>query len=634
MAKEYRLDVPQILQNDCYSDLNEMCGAASTQMVLHDIDPAHPLTPGEQETLFDEITAPPPAASIWYNPPKGITRVLNDDKPAVRRSDRGFITLTPALQALFISIPPDPALTYDFIILGNESSDDNPGIIRAISVLDQIAQIELLSRLLLRTVAIKGAAPIIAVREDNAHWIVVNGFQVQDDYDDSDLKQRDRIKAILIRNPLGRYTYRTITCGSLPEDELEEITGHQCDLNPYVQDVVAYETWVREYMFADWAETFVAIIDKSEAVASDILDELRHLEPEPMAEKSLGLNATELPGDSTSYSLIYNVVVRISGITGQKDDPKRSITPEEARDRARAAIADFNLSQLNEIVTPQNILSPVKVKRLDRIDGDYYLVPVGVRTRIFAFINISASGEFNEASVWPAGHYVAPFELHPDFRNLTNGQETSLKGRKIRLTAGDRPSSKTSQTPGVSMAKSTLLTITGVSLDGTAPYVWRPSPSSFSMSRPFLNLKINVLERAAPISFYLPVDDYCLPVDDTGAITLPTPNYLELLADCIKQKAGNMAGEVLVLINRRGNTAMVMYQSNQIMPVEDELEEMTKIICQCLTAHPSGVTHFRFKGYAGDDFLTKRRGGGEDYPLLAAPASGGGGDGIPVSGCS
>jgi hypothetical protein len=477
---------------------------------------------------------------------------------------------------------------------------------------------------LIRTVAIKGAAPIIAVREDNAHWVAVNGFHVHDDYDDSDLDQRDRIKAILIRNPLGRYTYRNTYCGSLPEEELEEITGHQCEMNPYVQDVVAYETWVREYLFADWAETFVTLCDKSESVASGILDRLHDLEPEPVMLSSAtsvkgdrDINATELQDDSMSFSVIYNCVVRVFGISGDKD-PTCSITADEAIDRARRAIEDFNLSELNEDVTPQNIQRPVKVKRLDRIDGDYYLVPAGRENRIFALISIAVTGEFLEATVWPNRHYIAPFELHPDFRDLTSGQKSRLRGRKIRLTADGPP-----------------LTIASVIRDATTPYVWRPSPSAFSMARPFLNLKITVQERAAPISFYVPVDDYCLPVDDAGAISLPSPNYLELLADCIKQKAGSIADEVLVLINRRGNTVMVMYKSNQIQPIEDELKAMTEIICQCLKTHPSdAITHFRIKAFAGNAFLTKRRGGGEDLPLGAAPASGGGGDGIPIGSCA
>jgi hypothetical protein len=125
-----------------------------------------------------------------------------------------------------------------------------------------------------------------------------------------------------------------------------------------------------------------------------------------------------------------------------------------------------------------------------------------------------------------------------------------------------------------------------------------------------------------------------LPTDGAGAISLPSPNYLEMVADCIKQQAGSMVDEVLVQISRSGTTAMVMYKSNQTMDdMEDEVVAMTAIICQCLKHHPSpGLTHFRIKAYATNEFLTRLRGGGEDGPLISAPASGGG-DGIPIS-CS
>src|SRR5262249_50823618 len=154
-------------------------------------------------------------------------------------------------------------------------------------------------------------------------------------------------------------------------------------------------------------------------------------------------------------------------------------------------------------------------------------------------------------------------------------------GRKIRLTAGGP-----------------LLTITSVVRDEATPYVWRPGPNSFSASRPLHNLRVSVQEREAPISLYVPVDDYCLP-DDNGAITLPSANYLEMVADCIKQKAGSMVGEVLVLISRSGTTAMVMYKSNQIKTIDQEREAMRMIICKCLQDHPyTGLTYFRFKAYA------------------------------------
>jgi cytosine/adenosine deaminase-related metal-dependent hydrolase len=125
-----------------------------------------------------------------------------------------------------------------------------------------------------------------------------------------------------------------------------------------------------------------------------------------------------------------------------------------------------------------------------------------------------------------------------------------------------------------------------------------------------------------------------LPTDGAGAITLPSPNYLELVADCIKQQAGSMVDEVLVQISRSGTTAMVMYKSNKPMgDIDAELDDMRVIICQCLKDHPSpGLTYFRIKAYATNDFLTRLRGGGEPDVLGTAPASGGG-DGYSISTC-
>jgi hypothetical protein len=78
----------------------------------------------------------------------------------------------------------------------------------------------------------------------------------------------------------------------------------------------------------------------------------------------------------------------------------------------------------------------------------------------------------------------------------------------------------------------------------------------------------------------------------------------------------------------------VMYKSNQTMPIEDELKAMKKNICECLNAHPfAGLTNYRIKAFATDDFLTRLRGGGEPDPLGTEPASGGGGDGIPIQPC-
>src|SRR5262249_5927748 len=159
----------------------------------------------------------------------------------------------------------------------------------------------------------------------------------------------------------------------LPGSEYQVITGHQCPLNPYVQDVVPYATWVREYMFSDWAETFVEVCDWSRQGAGDLLSRIHCL------ASSCGESA--MSGICNWISRMFRALCRLS--------PKRQITSDDAVDRAKGAIEDFRLSQMNKRVTPQNILKPVKVKRLDRIDGDYYLVPVGVENRISALINIS-----------------------------------------------------------------------------------------------------------------------------------------------------------------------------------------------------------------------------------------------------
>ncbi len=639
MAKEFFLPAPLYLQVDCYKDTNEKCGAACTQMVLHDIDPQRSFTTGEQDQLFHDIRTPPTGGNAWHNPPQGIRRVLNIEKPAARQPQRSV--LKPDIQAIFTSPPVDPATPYNFIIFGDSSPEKNPnpGIPRAPDVSDQIEQIEEISKQLIRTVALRGAAPIIAVREDNAHWIVVNGFVVEDDYSDADLGQRDMIKAIYIRNPLGRYTYSTVACGDLSDQQMQVITGHTCELNPHVQDVAPYATWVREYMFSDWAETFVEVCDSSEPVTEEFLARVNRLASRTR-EKSV---TSAIRNWFVRWDLAYRRILM-----------SEEITPAEAVERARLAIEEFNLSQLNPRVTPRNALPPYKIKRLDRIDGDYYLVPVGVENKISALINISVYGEFDGATVLPVNierepgkitdepkerhtaeikqdkntvesyaaisslndHYIAPFDRHPQFSALTAGQGSNLRGRTIRLTDGGP-----------------LLTIASVIRDQTTPYVWRPGPNSFSPSRPFNNLKITVQELNTPISLYLPVDDYCLPTDGAGAISLPSANYLEIVADCIKHQAGSMVDEVLMEISRSGTTAMVMYKSNKTMDIDDELEAMRVIICQCLKDHPSpGLTHFRIKAYPTNAFLTRLRGGGEDDVLGTAPASGGG-DGYSISTC-
>jgi hypothetical protein len=126
-----------------------------------------------------------------------------------------------------------------------------------------------------------------------------------------------------------------------------------------------------------------------------------------------------------------------------------------------------------------------------------------------------------------------------------------------------------------------------------------------------------------------------LPDDGSGNILLPSANYLQTVADCIKQSAGSMVDEVLVLVSRSGTTAMVMYKSNQTKSIEAETEDMRKIICKCLQDHPyPGLTSFRFKAFATNAFLTRLRGGGEDDPILIAPQAGGGSNGFEISTCS
>jgi hypothetical protein len=656
MIKEYFLSVPHYLQVDCYNDSNEKCGAACAQMVLHDINPQRFFTKGEQNVLFGQIRVPPPGAGNWHNPPQGIKRVLNQQKPATRLTARaalaeGFKDIFKDIYGQSATVPSTP---YEFVIYGDSSPEvnPNPGIPRAIGARDQIAQIELLSRQLIRTIGVNGVAPILAVREDNAHWIVVNGFRVEDDYRDADLRQRNKIKAMIIRNPLGRYTYRSVSCGNSSQ-LTHQITHHQCNLNSYAEDVVPFVTWVREYMFSDWAETFVEVCDWSTLVFDELLSRIHCHASRPLR---------------TSWPrAIWNRIVRVYRAI-HRMFPERQITAKEAENLAKRAIEEFKLWEMNKQLIPDNTADPLRVKRLDRADGDYFLVPVKAKKPkedkkqlpyeepILAFINILATGEFDGATVLPIRdlkspeipdvgqlkehapaireedredilefynnirkrneHHIAQFDDHPEFKSLTAGTESSLCKRKIRL-------------PGVSDP----LEITSVTRDETAPYVWRPCPESFSASRPFHNLRITVEGRPSTISYYLPVDDYCIPLVD-GDITLPSSNYLERLVKCIKERAGAIVDDVLAMISRSGTTAMVIYKSNRTLSTEDEKVEMKRIICSCLRDHPySTLTHFRFKAFRTNAFLTRRRGGGDDAPLISSPAPGGGDDGHLIDDC-
>jgi hypothetical protein len=628
MAKGFFLPVPLYLQVDCNNDTNEKCGAACTQMVLHDVDSQRPLTAGEQDGLFGDINNPASGGDAWHNPPQGVKRVLNVEKPATRPPQRS--TLSQNIQSIFTAVPVDWKTPYEFAIWGVDGPDPNPdpGLYRAISIDDQIKQIEAISRRMIRTIALAGVAPIVAVREDNAHWIVVNGFVVEEDYRDADPSQTGKIKAMIIRNPLGRYTYATESCGPLSDQEMQVITGHTCELNPYALDIVPYSTWVREYMFSDWAETFVVVSDYPKQLPDDSLVKISRLAPRT--------------GDRAADSPMYNWLALSARSLSASSKESRLITPDEAVERAKGIIEEFNLSQFNPRITPGNTLPPYNVKRSDRIDGDYYLVPVGAEYKISALISISFTGEFGGATIWPinihgdigvpgdkpkegqaagttvirnasAGlndHYIAPFERHPRFDEVTAGERSSLVGRMIRLPDSEVP-----------------LRITSVTQDQTTPYVWRPGPESFSPARPLLNLKITVDGRANAIPYSLPVDNYCLPSDDKGNILLPSANYLEIVADCIRQSAGAMVDEVLAVVNRRGTSVMIMYKSNQtITPIEDEMEAMRQIICQCLTTNTwPGLVDFRIQAFATNDFLTRHRGGGEPFGLGCIPRSGGGG---------
>src|SRR5262245_34547880 len=104
-TKGYCLPVPFYLQADCEDDKNVMCGAACTQMVIHDIASLPTAPPGEQDTYFDEITNPTSGGGVWHNPPWGMRRVLNDRDPATRPPARS--TLPASIQNSFTQVPVD-----------------------------------------------------------------------------------------------------------------------------------------------------------------------------------------------------------------------------------------------------------------------------------------------------------------------------------------------------------------------------------------------------------------------------------------------------------------------------------------------------------------------------------------------
>ncbi|MDX2030713.1 MAG: hypothetical protein SF339_08590 [Blastocatellia bacterium] len=601
MAIEHYLPVRHILQNDCYEDTPEKCGAACVQMVLRAIGVRNArIVAGvriieEQDALYKQIRYKSPILTrgLWSSPPQGVTKVLNDESSQVQRPIRQPAPPRGAIRG----IPASLTGNFNFSILGDTSVapySNDPGILKAIDSLVQIKQINLISRLLIRIIAQSGVAPIIAVREDNAHWVVVNGYQVEDSY--TDTPSNGEIKAIAIRNPLGRYTYRNIECEPLSSTTLEVITDNKCEENVYLQDIVSYDTWEREYLFDDWAETFVVVCDQPPQIATGILGPLRILQPR-------AISSGQKPKAGS----------------GKKN---KTVDPNMV---ACSAIKDYDLKNRNTMVTEERVLQPIKVKRLDQSDGDYFMVPVGIENRIFALINISETGEFSEATVCPENHFIAPFHNRKEFQTLeSSGDKNPLIGKKIRLGSnGNSP------------------TIRRVALDRDHPYVWRPCYESFSSLRPFLNLKLT-LNGDRNAQLYIPIDNLCLGniTDKTsGEIILPSPNYLELLEKCIKTTAENHnprvdIGKVLANLSRSGRTVLVKYRTRMSSPgsgLDQELEQMKEIICQCLKELPqrTALEKFRIKAFKNDYFMTQKRGSGDDEPLASSPPSGGG-DGFDI----
>jgi hypothetical protein len=441
MNREFYLDVPLELQHDCEADTPEKCGATCVQMVLLDIDPPDRADPNptratryqDQEALFQAVREPVAGSSetnIWYNPPKGMASVLNKELakeeerrglPVRIRGERPGTPL-PRPRRPRLQFPPVPnpfdwqvAQTYHFEAIEIPKPTD---LSVELATTKQVAQIEQISKLLVRTINQLGIAPIIAVREDNAHWVVVNGFSIEAADGFIDLPGAApayRILSLRIRNPLGRYRYTDVfRCGSLQE----EITGRECSKEAAAVDIVKFRTWVREYLFDDRAENFVIVTESNNRISPD-LSKVREILTAPITEDSLPIVA--------------------------------ATPPVPIKQAAADAIATYHLAQPNKLVSEKNLLEPVKVKRLDRIDGDYHLVPVGAGDRIFALINIAEeTREFSEATVWPEGHFIQSFDRHPNFKDVTSGN--LLKGKKLRLTANGP-----------------LFTIDSVSLDKESP---------------------------------------------------------------------------------------------------------------------------------------------------------------------
>jgi hypothetical protein len=595
---EFKRDVPHILQNDCYADSQKMCGAACVQMVLNSLKPkssgSEPSPAGEQDRLYKQIQVSVGDDNGWYNPPDGVTKVLNDQSRRILKGSR-----------------------FQFGILGGSPKRGLFGIRRAVKVDDQKEQIELLTKFLFRCVALRKAAPIVSVGEMNAHWIVVNGFLINEGVDDQNLPNAGRegdIEAIMIRNPLGRYTYRTKCCELA---QWNEITGKNCDAVAYPQEIISYQTWLWEYMFCDWADTFVAIADGANPAAGTLLAQLMSLEPE--------LPASETSDQEVRMMAIKNERLQIDSPKTQGDDHERKIqAPEllpqsgddvsigQVVENARTAVTKFKLNEKNEDVHPQKHDRPIPVQRLDRIDGDYYLVPFYVGSKIGALVSISRSGAINGAAVWPKGQEIPSFGSKPEtLQRFVEEERRKLFGKKIRLSNGLAP------------------LIKDVSLDAGQPIVWRRGPESSTPFRPSFNLRLHVEGRKEPVIFLQPVYDNCRPVDEEGALSLPPESFLQEMAEHIEarmRELGQETGGVVVESNRRGTAVMVKYQSkmNDAGPAfEREVEAVRTISCAYLREHSRiGLDRFRIMPFEKDREGFKVSGAGD--PIRTTPPSGGG----------
>jgi hypothetical protein len=620
--KEFSLEVKQIPQSDCAEPSPNRCGAACVQMVLQDIDPVSPdpASPNperdnryqNQETLSTAIRSAD-SNTTWYSSPNGIASVLNSElseegtrrgRFVIRRSGRPGTEAPPLvgdrLRPQSPRIIVNPLDSLDFRV-AQRYQFEVIEIPKAYEPERHMGQFDSITRLLIRMISVLGVAPIIAVREDNAHWVVVNGYEVDRDFKDlpgftPDLASKYQIQKIKIRNPLGRYAYIDVAGRKVINDGERHCTE--------TQDEIQLDTWNREYLFDDWGESFFLICDHNDRVKADFVPVASRLaEPTTVSERLMISTFQKLP----------------------------EVAPIKAKELARDFIKQLKLSPWGKNGTAPatgDISDPVRVKRLDRIDGDYYLVPVKIDKRISVLINMSVTGVFQETTFWPKGNF-----------DLLQGQ--GLIDQKMYIGKSVRVSE---QEP--------LLQITSLRYnpqEPRAPFAWRPCYESYSSFKPFHNF-LAKLSDGREIPFFIPVDDL--------RPRFTTPDWKHVVEECIRAKANKpelklKIGDLRISLNRRGSKVLVMYQSDfkksdftlhadlltlesSSKPGDKELYNMIKyVICPCLQAHPrTRLTHFRVKVFSGNAFLTSKRGGGEDEPLSALPPPGGGsGNNIEIGTC-